>query len=79
LKAVLRVSENTVNGHVYHRLLVSKKTSRLLGFKKDDAVTLDIIIIKRDGRVVWPRQPAPTEPDSTADTSLERDIDGEKD
>jgi len=73
MKAVLRVSENKVNGHVYHRLLVSKKTSRLFDLKNDDSVTLDIISIKRDGRVVWPRQPAPTEPDSTADTSLERD------
>ena len=73
MKAVFRVSEIKVNGHVYHRLLVPKKTSRLLGFKNDDSVTLDIISIKRDGRVVWPRQPAPTEPVSTADTSLERD------
>jgi len=78
MEAVLRVSEARVNGHVYHRLLIPKKMSRLLKLRHKDVVTLDIMSIARDGHVVGPGSQRPLSL-FLRPTNLERDIDDEKD
>lgn len=73
MKAVLRVSEAKVKGKVYHRLLLPKKLSAMLGLKNKDRFQVDLLSLRRDGSVVWPRDSSDQDPASTADDQLERE------
>ena len=73
MKTVLRVSEAKVKGNVYHRLLIPKNLSDMLGLKNKDRFQVDLLSLRRDGIVLWPRDSSDQLPASTASGQLERE------